>query len=268
MQLRDRVAIVTGAGRGFGKAIALRFAREGAAVAVTARSRHELDETAAEIKDARGRAVALPADIASPAAVAEVVAETERTLGPISLVVSNAGVPGPFGPLSVIDPEAWWRSQEIHIKGPVALLRAALPSMVARRRGCVIFVSAIASHMTVANLSAYLIGKTAQRRLAEIVAFEGKETGVVSFSIDPGLVATQLLDDTLKSPDAQKWLPGMVERLGAFREQPNNDGDLDRCAERCVALASGRYDELSGCYSELPDDLDKMLAANRAGGKA
>jgi NAD(P)-dependent dehydrogenase (short-subunit alcohol dehydrogenase family) len=121
--------------------------------------------------------------------------------------------------------------------------------------------------MTVANLSAYLIGKTAQRRLAEIVAFEGKEHGVVSFSIDPGLVATKLLDDTLASPDAQKWLPGMVERLGVFREQPNNDGDLARCAERCVALASGRYDELSGSYSELPDDLDAMLAAKRAGGK-
>ena len=263
-QLDSHVAIVTGAGRGFGKAIALRFAKEGAAVAVTARSKHELEETVREIEAAGGRGVALPADIASGDAIADVVERTERELGPVSLIVSNAGVPWPFGPIWVNDPEKWWQAQEIHIKGPLYLLRAAMPGMVARKRGCIIFVSAIASYMTVGNLSAYLIGKTAQRRLAEIVAFEGKEHGVTAFSIDPGLVATQLMEDTLNSPDAQKWLPGMVERLSAFRDQPNTDGDLARCAQRCVDLASGRYDALSGCYSELPDDLDTMLAERLA----
>jgi len=258
--LGGRVAVVTGAGRGFGKAIAERFAKEGAAVALLARSRGELDAVAREIAGAGGKALALPTDITAGDDIREAVRRTQSELGPVDLVVSNAGVPWPFGPIWVNDPDRWWKAQEIHIKGPQMLLHAAMPAMVARRRGCIIFVSAIASRMTVAGLSAYILGKSAQRRLAEIVAIEGQEHGVTAFSIDPGLVATQLMEDTLNSPDAQRWLPGMVERLGKFRELPDTDGDLARCAQRCVDLASGRYDALSGCYSELTDDLDKMLA--------
>ena len=258
--LEGHVAIVTGAGRGFGKAIARRYAQEGAAVALLARSRGELERTADEIAKAGGRALALASDITSSRDVHEAVARCERELGAITILVSNAGVPWPFGPIWVNDPEQWWQAQEVHLKGPQLLLHAAMPGMVARRRGCVIFVSAIASRMTVGGLSAYITGKSAQRRLAEIVAFEGREHGVTAFSMDPGLVATQLMEDTLNSPDAQRWLPGMVERLKAFRETPDTDGDLARCAQRCVDLACGRYDALSGSYSELTDDLDKMLA--------
>ncbi len=259
--LKGHVAVVTGAGRGFGKAIAQRYALEGAAVALLARSADELERTAGEIASAGGRALALPADITSGRDVRDAVERCERELGAITILVSNAGVPWPFGPIWVNDPDMWWKAQEVHLKGPQLLLHAAMPRMVARRRGCIIFVSAIASRLTVGGLSAYITGKSAQRRLAEIVAFEGGEHGVVAFSIDPGLVATQLMEDTLNSPDAQRWLPGMVERLSAFRELPDTDGDLARCAQRCVDLASGRYDALSGCYSELTDDLDKMLAA-------
>ena len=263
--LDGHVAVVTGAGRGFGKAIAQRYAKEGAAVGLIARSRDELERAVAEIVAAGGRALALPADITSATDVRNAVARYERDLGAITDIVSNAGVPWPFGPIWVNDPDQWWKAQEIHLKGPQMLLHAAMPGMVERKRGCVIFVSAIASRMTVGGLSAYITGKSAQRRLAEIVAFEGKEHGVTAFSIDPGLVATQLMEDTLNSPDAQRWLPGMVERLKAFREMPDTDGDLARCAQRCADLASGRYDALSGSYSELTDDLDTMLAARKAG---
>jgi len=259
--LSGRVAFVTGAGRGFGRAIAERLAREGAAVALTARSTDELDRAVAEIAAFGGRALAVPADITSTGDVRAAVVACERELGLIDIVVSNAGVPWPFGPIWVNDPEQWWKAQAVHIKGPQVLLHAAMPAMVARKRGCVIFVSAIASRMTVGNLSAYITGKSAQRRLAEIVAFEGREHGIAAFSIDPGLVATQLMEDTLNSPDAQRWLPGMVERLSQFRDEPDNDGDLARCAQRCVDLASGRYDALTGGYFELTDDLDTLLAA-------
>jgi len=263
--LAGHVAVITGAGRGFGKAIAQRYAKEGAAVALLARSRDELERTAAEITADGGQALALPTDITSATNVRDAVARCERELGPVTDIVSNAGVPWPFGPIWVNDPDRWWKAQEIHIKGPQLLLHAAMPGMVERKRGCIIFVSAIASHMTVGNLSAYITGKSAQRRLAEIVAFEGREYGVTAFAIDPGLVATQLMEDTLNSPDAQRWLPGMVERLRAFRDMPDTDGDLARCAQRCVDLASGRYDALSGAYSELPDDLDKMMAVKTGG---
>jgi NAD(P)-dependent dehydrogenase (short-subunit alcohol dehydrogenase family) len=261
MDFKGQVAIVTGAGRGFGKAIALRFAHEGASVALTARSRDELVGVAGEIATAGGRALAIPTDVTSEKDIRAAIERCEGELGPIGIVISNAGVPWPFGPIWVNEPDQWWKAQEVHIRGPQLLLHVAMPGMVARKHGCIIFVSAIASHLTVSGLSAYIIGKTVQRRLAEIVAFEGKEHGIAAFAIDPGLVATRLMEDTLSSPDAQRWLPGMVERLKAFREEPDTDGDLARCAQRCVDLASGRYDALSGLYCELPDDLDALLVA-------
>lgn len=145
------------------------------------------------------------------------------------------------------------------------LAHAVLPGMVARRKGRMIFVSAIASHMTVSGLSAYIIGKTAQRRLAELVAFEARDYDVSAFSIDPGFVFTQLAEDTMNSPEAQKYLPNMVERLREMKARGRgSDEDYARCAQRCVDLASGRYDALSGSYSELPDDLEKMLREKAA----
>lgn len=260
--LDGHVALVTGAGRGFGRAIALRYAQEGAAVAVTARSKSELDQVVAEIGAAGGRALAVSGDITQRRDVEAIVGAAERALGPLTLVVSNAGVPWPFGPLWVNDPERWWAAQEVHIKGPMMLTHAVLNGMTQRRKGRIIYISAIASHLTVGGLSAYIIGKTAQRRLAELVAAEAREFSVSAFSIDPGFVFTQLAEDTMNAPDAQKYLPEMVERLRQMKAAGGGSAeDYWRCAQRCVDLASGRYDALSGCYSELPDDLDKMLAA-------
>src|SRR5579862_5276160 len=97
-------AIVTGAGRGFGRAIATRLAGEGFAVALTARSEAQLSEVAVEIAASGGRALPVAADVTDRAAVTRVVEEAERQLGPVTLLVNNAGVPGPFGPLWAIDP--------------------------------------------------------------------------------------------------------------------------------------------------------------------
>ncbi|HXZ68405.1 MAG TPA: SDR family oxidoreductase, partial [Alphaproteobacteria bacterium] len=195
--LEGHVALVTGAGRGFGRAIAERFAREGAAVAVTARSKSEIEDVARTIEAAGGRGLAVAGDIIKRDDIENIVGATEKALGPLTLIVSNAGVPWPFGPLWVNDPEQWWAAQEVHIKGPMILAHAALPGMIERRKGRIIFISAIASHMTVGGLSAYIIGKTAQRRLAELVACEAGEFGVSAFSIDPGFVFTQLAEDTM-----------------------------------------------------------------------
>ena len=257
--LEGQVAIVTGAGRGFGKAIALRYAREGARVAVSARTRAQLDEVVAEIEASGGRALAVSGNITSASDIANLIDETQRELGPIGVIVSNAGVPWPFGPLWVNDPDKWWAAQEVHIKAPMMLMRAALPSMIERRAGRIILISAIASHLTVSGLSAYIVGKSAQKRLGEVLAVETKEHGISVFSIDPGFVFTQLAADTMNSPDAQRWLPQMVAGLKRMADGPPQDGDLEKCAQRCLDLASGRYDALSGGYFELPDDLDKML---------
>ena len=254
-------AIVTGAGRGFGKAIATRLAREGYAVALTARTESQITGVASEIAATGGRALAVAADVTDRAGVAHVVEEAERSLGPITLLINNAGVPGPFGPLWSIDPDAWWASQAVHIRAPILFLRSVLPGMTQRRAGRVIIVSAKASRLVAPNLSAYCVGKIAQTRIVEQVAAEARDYGVAAFAIDPGFVYTELAAQTASSPDAQRWLPAMVARVQEKSADPNAAADLASCAQRCVDLASGRYDRLSGRYFEMSDDLEQVLGA-------
>lgn len=260
-ELQGQVALVTGAGRGFGRAIAKRLAAEGAAVAVTARTRSQLDGVVAEIEATGGRALAVAADVTDRAAVAHVVGEARTRLGTLSLFINNAGVPGPFGPMWELDPEAWWHSQGVHIRAPLLFLREVLPPMINRESGRVIIVSAIASRMVAPYLSAYCVGKIAQTRIVEELAAETKGRGVSAFAIDPGFVFTGIAEETMSSPDAQRWLPQMVGRLRARKDEKGGDTDLYRCAQRCVDLASGKYDVLSGRYMELTDDLDAMVRA-------
>ncbi len=162
-----------------------------------------------------------------------------------------------------MDPDEWWRAQEVHIKAPYLFLHAVLPGMVERKRGRVVVVSALAARMAAAYMSAYCTGKIAQTRLVEEVALEAGPHGVFAFAIDPGFVFTGIAETTMNDPGAQKWLPGMVERLKQQSQTPGGDGDLARCAQRVVDLASGRYDGLNGRYMELADNLDAMLGGAR-----
>src|SRR5690606_12611750 len=108
--LAGQVALVTGAGRGFGRAIAERLASEGARVALMARSIEQLEDVAAAIRQAGGEAVAVRCDLSSPSDIAQAVTTAESRLGPTDILISNAGVPGPFGPLWEVDPEKWWQA--------------------------------------------------------------------------------------------------------------------------------------------------------------
>lgn len=260
MGVLDRqVAIVTGAGRGFGRTIALHLARAGAAVTLTSRTRSQLEETAALIEADGGRALALAGDVTQRADVEQIVKETEQQLGPVDILINNAGVPDPFGPIGSVDPDHWWRTQEVHVRAPLYYISAVLPGMRRRRRGCIINISAKAAYVLAPNLSAYCLAKTAQNRMVEFIAAESGGEGIRAFAMDPGFVVTQLAEDTMNSPDARRWLPEMVKHLRARKEDQEAQGDLDRCGERCVVLASGKYDALSGCFMEPHDDLDAML---------
>jgi len=258
--MAGEVVLVTGGGRGFGRAMAGRFASEGAAVAVMARSGDQLAEVVAGIEASGGRALAVAGDVSDPDDVEAAVKAVEQGFGPVTRLVSNAGVPGPFGPLWVTEPDKWWRAQEVHLRAPYLLLRNVLPGMVARGAGRIVLVSAIASRLVLPGISAYSVGKAAQVKLAAMVAEEAQEAGIAIFAIDPGFVVTQLGLDTYNDPDARKYMPHMMHYLEEGQEREDADADLHRCAQRCVDLFSGRYDALSGRYMELDDPIDEWLA--------
>ncbi|HWW63852.1 MAG TPA: SDR family oxidoreductase [Sphingomonadaceae bacterium] len=257
--LDGEIALVTGAGRGFGRAIATRLAAEGAAVAIMARNKAEIDEVAAGIEADGGKAIAIVGDVTDAADVDRAVTAVERRFGPLSLFVNNAGLGGPYGPMWEVDVERWWAAQAVHIRAPMLFLRRILPGMVERDKGRIIIVSAVASRLVAPHLSAYCTGKIAQTRIVAEAAAELKDKAVKIFAIDPGFVFTDLARETMMAPEARQWLPDMVGRLETMADKPDNDADLGRCAQRCVDLFSGRFDALSGRYMELPDDLDAMV---------
>jgi NAD(P)-dependent dehydrogenase (short-subunit alcohol dehydrogenase family) len=250
-----KVAIVTGGGRGIGRAIACALADAGAQVAVAARSEDELNETVHIIDDTGGRAMAIPADVSDGAAVRWLVHEVEDKFGPVDLLVNNAGVSEPLGPIAGVDPEAWWRCFEINLRGAFLCTQAVLPGMLARGQGRIVHVASGAGTFAIPNLSAYAISKAALIRFSETLAMETHGSGVHSFSIAPGTVRTAMAESLLNHPHGEEWFPW-------FRETVENGRDVppERGANLVLKLASGRYDALSGCHLYIEDDLDALVS--------
>jgi NAD(P)-dependent dehydrogenase (short-subunit alcohol dehydrogenase family) len=257
--LAGETAIVTGGGRGFGRAIALGLAAAGAEVTVTARSKDQLDETVALIERAGGHAFAVPGDVTNRKDVARVVEAAEKKFGPTSILVNNAGITGPYGPVWTSDPDDWWDAQEVIVRGTLLFMHGVMPGMVSRRKGTVVNVSALGGQWFAPKLTAYAVAKSSQIRLSEHAAAEAKEHGVSVFSIEPGTVYTDMTEGTITSADAQRWVPHMVEYLKNLKATTDPAPGLARCAEMCVQLASGRYAGLSGRFLLPADDFDKLL---------
>src|SRR2546430_994016 len=137
MKFAGRTILVTGAGRGIGRSIAVRFAQEGARVGLVSRTATELDETARQIAALGGRSLAMPADITAPGTAEDCVARTERDLGTIDVLVNNAGI-FIFRPFLQLSSEDWNRVIATNLTAAAALCRAVLPRMVERRRGRIV----------------------------------------------------------------------------------------------------------------------------------
>ena len=253
------VALVTGGGRGIGRAVATALAAEGAAVAVVARTATELQQTAEAILAAGGDAIPVVADVARPADVARAV-EATRALGPIELLVNNAGVGGSIGPMWESDPESWWRAVEINLRGTFNCTNAVLPEMVQRERGRIINVASDAGVYRWPLVSHYAVAKAAVIKLTENLATEARRHGITAFAIHPGLVRVGLTQAAL---DAEVDDGAPEARVHAWVRKQLEDGlevPLDRSVELVVRLASGEADELSGRYISVHDDLDDLLA--------
>ncbi len=257
-KLAGDAAIVTGAGRGFGKAIALGLAAEGAAVTVMARSKDQLEAVVREIEAAGGRALAAAGDVTKRDDVERVAAAAERKFGPTSVLVNNAGITGPFGPVWVMDPDAWWNAQEVMVRGTLLFMRAVMPGMVERHKGSVINVASLGGQWFTPYVSCYGIGKMSQIRLSELAATEAKGTGVCVYVIEPGTVITDMAETTMAAEDAKRWVPHLVASLKRLKQNGDPAPGLARCAEMCVQLATGRYAALAGRFLIPRDDFDKL----------
>ena len=252
-RLTGQVAIVTGGGRGIGATISRALAEEGASVAIVGRSPEPLREIASSIEATGGRAVALPADVTDREAVDRVADEAAARLGPVDLLVNNAGSGGVIGPVWELDPTLWWREVEVNLLGPLLFSHAVLPAMVDRQSGRIINVSSGAANHPAPYTSSYASSKAALQRLTDSLAASTKELGIRVFAISPGIVQTAMTRTRIESPEGKKWMPEFGPAASAQWSSP------DRAAELCVRLGSGEADGLSGCFIRATEDLDAMI---------
>ncbi|MDQ6875751.1 MAG: SDR family oxidoreductase [Actinomycetota bacterium] len=190
--LSGRTALVTGASRGIGRAIATGLAAAGAHVALNGRDAATLDEVRTEIEAASGRAVVVPADVTEPAAVQAMVVAVIETLGHLDIVVNNAGGTAFMVPFADLRFEGWTKVMRLNTESVVHVCQAVAPHLLERRRGSVINVASVAALGGTPTLSPYGASKAAVLSLTRSLAMEWGHAGVRVNALCPGWTATDL----------------------------------------------------------------------------
>jgi NAD(P)-dependent dehydrogenase (short-subunit alcohol dehydrogenase family) len=255
------VVLITGASRGIGRAMALRFGAEGARVALLARSAAGLSETLAAVRSAGGAGEAFTADVTREDAVARAHEEIVASLGTVEVLVNNAGVGGPTGQMWEVDPDQWWETIDVNLRGTFVCSRTVLPAMVARGRGRIINVASNAGAHRWPYFTAYAVSKAAVIKLTESLAAETRDHGISVFAVHPGLVRAGLTDAALvegpRPPDGS-----IAARVRSWFERELAEGrtvSADEAAAFVLEIASGRADALSGRYIAIEDDLEALV---------
>jgi 3-oxoacyl-[acyl-carrier protein] reductase len=240
---------VTGGGRGVGRAIVQALGRAGAAVAVVGRTMSEIEATAALVSEDGGEATAVAADVTDQVAVERVGYIVEQRLGPVTILVNNAGTCNAIGPVWEVDPAEWRRDLETGLLGTFLCTRALLKGMIERRAGRVVNVSSYAAIRPTPHMAAYGCSKAALLHLTNSLAAETAAHGVAVFAITPGRVRTAMTDYMFESVAGKRWLNSeMHDWL-----PPGRAGELS------VFLASGRADALSGRFIHVLDDVRDLV---------
>jgi NADP-dependent 3-hydroxy acid dehydrogenase YdfG len=204
--LEGKTAIVTGAGRGIGRAVALAFAAEGAAVAVASRSRADLAEVAGAIRSAGGgRALAIPTDVTNDGAVEALVEQTLADLGRVDVLVTAAGTAA-FAALADTKPADWDTMLSVNLRAAMVCCRAVLPPMLRQASGTIINIASIAAKRALPGSAVYTATKAGLFGFSRVLAEELRNTGVRVGVLIPGAVDTPLWDTLGGSPPREKML--------------------------------------------------------------
>jgi NAD(P)-dependent dehydrogenase (short-subunit alcohol dehydrogenase family) len=177
----------------------------------------------------------------------------------VTTLVCNAGVLRPAGPLWEVEPEIWWRTQEIHLRGAFLYINAFVPGMVERGGGRVIVVSTSGGGKTWPYNSAYVVSKHALTMLADHLAQEARSHNVFAWAIAPAGTPTELVRERLGDPVAERYMAEAIAAQRASFGAADVGERIARNAQFCVDLASGRWDLLSGRYLRVDDDLAAMV---------
>jgi NAD(P)-dependent dehydrogenase (short-subunit alcohol dehydrogenase family) len=257
--IQGKSVLVTGAGRGIGKRLAMGFALAGAKVGLLARTEAELDLTKLEIEQAGGVALKLRADVRSPDEIATAVNRLMGAFGELHVLIAAAGIPGPIGPLLGSKSKAWSEAIETNLIGVVNSCRAALPPMVEKRSGKVIAIVGNGAALARPNFSAYAASKAAVVRFAECLAEEMSDHNVQVNTIVPGGAYTSMTDDILQAGEEKAGRREVEEA-----EQIRVTGGIapDKQIQLALFLASERANHISGKLIYVTDDWKRFEREN------
>jgi len=250
-RLQNKVALVVGAGRGIGEAIALRFAAEGAKLILAARTAPELKTVTEVVKAQGGTAHFVVTDVTAPPEVASLVQKSIELFGRIDILVNAAGTYGPIGRVWEVDAREWATTFSANLFGPFLLCQLVLPHMIRAGRGKIINFSGGGATSPLCRFSAYGVSKAAVVRLTETLAEEVKEFNIQVNAIAPGAVDTKLQDLVLA---AGERAGDLLQRIRRLRETGEGGTPREVPAELALFLASDDSCNLTGRLISAPND--------------
>ncbi len=256
--IQKKNVLVTGAGRGIGKRLALGFAGQGARLGLIARSKTELDLTQLEIEHGGGTAIRLRADVVHFAQIRAAVERMRAAFGEIDILICGAGILGPIGPMWSCDPKAWAATIETNLLGVMNTCRAVLPSMVERRSGKILVLGGGGTMRPRPNFSAYAASKAAVVRFVETMAEEAADYNVQINVLGPGSTYTHMTDEILRAGERA----GERDLEEALQVRRNGGVSPDRQIELALFLASEEANHISGRLIHIRDNWKRLRHAD------
>lgn len=263
--LTSKVILITGAGRGIGRASASAFAAAGAHVACMSRTRSDVEDVVREISQ-KGypRALAVVGDVADPAAPARVVREIEEALGPIDVLINNAGISRISDIEHEKDMSTAFHVIDVNVQGTMAFIHATLPAMIARKSGVVINIVSVLATMNLPCFSAYSCAKSGLLRATEIMDMEFRPHGIYSYAVAPGMVLDTNLGEGALNEESYDKVEGIRQFVKDFG--PSMTDTLALPADTLVALVADKdAKHMSGRYIDVTQDLGAVLEEARKG---